>query len=127
MIFYKYRKGLKLLFENLFPKFDFVRAEKTFMLFDDNNIINNAAETINKYIFNDNDDQKNDKISINDIILSSINDQNNDLKKSISKGDFYQATFNHYKKDSQSHLLNNNNKGIFFFVIDEILKVLNGR
>ena len=74
MIFYEHRKDLKLLFENLFSKFDFVRAEKAFILFNDDDIINDAAETINKYIFNNNDDQKNDKISINDIISSSINE-----------------------------------------------------
>ena len=56
MIFYEHRKGLKLLFENLFSNFDFVRVEKTFMLFNDNDIINNVAEIINKYIFNNNDD-----------------------------------------------------------------------
>ena len=56
MIFYEHRKGLKLLSKNLFSKFDFVRAKKTFMLFDNDDIINNAAEIINKYIFNDDDD-----------------------------------------------------------------------
>ena len=51
-----------------------MRAEKTFILFNDDNIINNAVETINKYIFNDDDNQKNDKISINDIISLLINE-----------------------------------------------------
>ena len=83
MIFYKYRKDLKLLFKDLFSKFDFVRAKKTFILFNDNDIINNIVEIINKYIFNNNDNQKNDKVSINNIISSSTNEQNNDLKKSV--------------------------------------------
>ena len=74
MIFYEHRKGLKLLFESLFSKFDFVRVEKAFILFNNNNIINDAVEIINKYIFDNNDDQKNDKISINDIISSLINE-----------------------------------------------------
>ena len=56
MIFYKHRKDLKLLFEGLFSKFDFVRIEKTFILFDDDDIINNIVEIINKYIFNNDDD-----------------------------------------------------------------------
>ena len=56
MIFYEHRKGLKLLFKDLFSKFDFVRVEKAFMLFDDNNIINDVVETINRYIFDDDDD-----------------------------------------------------------------------
>ena len=56
VIFYKHRKDLKLLFEDLFSKFDFVRIKKTFMLFNDDDIINNAVETINEYIFNDDDD-----------------------------------------------------------------------
>ena len=73
MIFYEHQKGLKLLFKDLFSKFDFVRAEKVFMLFNNDNIINNTVETINKYIFNDNDDQKNNKTSINNITSSSIN------------------------------------------------------
>ena len=55
MIFYEHRKGLKLLFENLFPKFDFLRIKIIFILFNDNDIINNVVEIINKYIFNDND------------------------------------------------------------------------
>ena len=74
MIFYEHRKGLKLLFKDLFSKFDFVRAEKTFMLFNDDDIINNVVETMNKYIFDDDDDQKDDKVSINDITSSSINE-----------------------------------------------------
>ena len=74
VIFYKHRKGLKLLFEDLFLKFDFVRAKKTFILFNDDDIINNVIEIINKYIFNNNDDQKNDKILINDIISLLINE-----------------------------------------------------
>ena len=74
VIFYEHRKGLKLLFEGLFSKFDFVRVEIAFMLFDDDDIINNAVEAINKYIFDDDDDQKNDRILINDIISSSINE-----------------------------------------------------
>ena len=89
MIFYEYRKGLKLLFENLFSKFDFVRIKKAFILFNNDDIINNAAETINKYIFNDDDDQKNNRISINNITPSLINEQNNDLKELISKKDFH--------------------------------------
>ena len=100
VIFYEYRKGLKLLFENLFSKFDFMRVEKAFMLFDDDDIINDVVEAINKYIFNDDDDQKNDKTSINNITSSSTNEQNNDLKELILKRDFHQATFNHHKKDS---------------------------
>ena len=44
------------------------------MLFDNDDIINNAAEIINKYIFNDNDDQKDDRASINNITSSSINE-----------------------------------------------------
>ena len=55
VIFYEHRKGLKLLFENLFSKFDFVRIEKTFILFNDNDIINDIVEIMNKYIFNDDD------------------------------------------------------------------------
>ena len=74
MIFYKHRKDLKLLFKGLFPKFDFVRVKITFILFNDDDIINDAIEIINKYIFNDDDDQKNDKILINDIISSLINE-----------------------------------------------------
>ena len=74
MIFYEHGKDLKLLFKSLFSKFDFVRAKKTFILFNNNDIINNAAETINKYIFNDDDDQKNDKALIDNIISSSINE-----------------------------------------------------
>ena len=65
---------MKLLFKGLFPKFDFVRIKKTFMLFNDDDIINDIVKIINKYIFNDDDDQKNDKISIDDIISSSINE-----------------------------------------------------
>ena len=56
MIFYKYRKNLKLLFKSLFSKFDFMRAKITFILFNDNDIINNIVEIINKYIFDNNDD-----------------------------------------------------------------------
>ena len=56
MIFYEHRKGLKLLFKDLFPKFDFVRIKKTLILFNDDNIINDVVETINKYIFNNDDD-----------------------------------------------------------------------
>ena len=56
MIFYEHRKGLKLLSENLFSKFDFVRVKITFILFNNNDIINNIVETINKYIFNNDDD-----------------------------------------------------------------------
>ena len=89
MIFYEYRKGLKLLFENLFSKFDFVRVEKVFILFNNDDIINDVVETMNKYIFNDDDDQKDDKTSINNIISSSINEKNNDLEKLISKKNFY--------------------------------------
>ena len=74
MIFYEHQKDLKLLFKDLFPKFDFVRIKKTSMLFNNDDIINNAVETINKYIFNDNDNQKNDKILINNIISSLINE-----------------------------------------------------
>ena len=74
MIFYEYRKSLKLLSEDLFSKFDFMRVKITFMLFNDDDIINDAVETINKYIFNNDDDQKNDKILINNIISSSINE-----------------------------------------------------
>ena len=55
MIFYEHRKGLKLLFEDLFSKFDFVRIKKAFMLFNDNDIINDIVEAINKYIFNNDD------------------------------------------------------------------------
>ena len=55
MIFYKHRKDLKLLFKDVFSKFDFDYIKITFMLFNDDNIINNIVETINKYIFNDND------------------------------------------------------------------------
>ena len=51
-----------------------MRVKKAFMLFNNNDIINNVAETINKYIFNDNDDQKNDKALINNIISSLINE-----------------------------------------------------
>ena len=127
MIFYEHRKGLKLLFENLFPKFDFVRVKKTLILFNDDDIINNAVETINKYIFDDDDDQKNDKTSINNITSSSINKQNNDLGKLILKEDSHQATFNHYKKDSQFRLSNNNNERTSFSAIDEILKISNER
>ena len=74
VIFYKHRKGLKLIFKDLFSKFDFVRIEKTFMLFNNDDIINNVVETINKYIFNDDDDQKNDRVLINNITSSSINE-----------------------------------------------------
>ena len=56
MIFYEHRKDLKLWFKNLFPKFDFVRTKITFILFNDDDIINDIVETINKYIFNDDDD-----------------------------------------------------------------------
>ena len=56
MIFYEHRKDLKLLFEDLFSKFDFVRVKKTFILFNDDDIINNVIEIMNKYIFNDDDD-----------------------------------------------------------------------
>ena len=56
MIFYKHRKDLKLLFQNLFSKFDFVRAKVAFMRFNDDDIINNVVKTINNYIFNDDDD-----------------------------------------------------------------------
>ena len=100
MIFYEHRKDLKLLPENLLPKFDFVRTKKAFMLFDDDDIINDAVEAMNKYIFNDNDDQKDDRASINNIISSLINNQNNDLRESISERDFHQTVFNHYEKDS---------------------------
>ena len=74
MIFYEHRKDLKLLFEDLFPKFDFVRVKKTFILFNNDDIINDIVEIINKYIFNDDDNQKNDKISINNITSLSINE-----------------------------------------------------
>ena len=74
MIFYEHRKNLKLLFKDLFSKFDFVRIKKTFMLFNNDDIINDVVEIINKYIFDDNDDQKNDKVSINNIISSSTNE-----------------------------------------------------
>ena len=74
MIFYKHRKGLKLLFKDLFSKFDFVRIKITFILFDNNDIINNIVEIINKYIFNNNDNQKNDKVLINNITSSLINE-----------------------------------------------------
>ena len=74
MIFYKHRKGLKLLFKDLFSKFDFVRVKKTFMLFNDNDIINDVVETMNKYIFDNDDDQKNDRISIINITSLSINE-----------------------------------------------------
>ena len=50
------------------------RIKIVFMLFDNNDIINNVVEIINKYIFNNNDDQENDKVLINDIISSSINE-----------------------------------------------------
>ena len=70
------------------------------MLFDDDDIINDVVEIINKYIFDNDDDQKDDKVSINNIISSLTNEQNNDLKESISKGDFHQITFNHHKKNS---------------------------
>ena len=73
MIFYKYRKDLKLLFKDLFSKFDFMRIKITFILFNDNDIINNVVETINKYIFNNNDNQKTDKVLINNITSSSTN------------------------------------------------------
>ena len=89
VIFYEYRKDLKLLFKDLFSKFDFVRVKKTFMLFNNNDIINDVVEIINKYIFDDNDDQKDDKTLIDNITSSSINEQNNDLKKLISEGDFH--------------------------------------
>ena len=56
MNFYEYRKYLKLLFEDLLSKFDFVRIKITFMLFDDDDIINDIAEIINKYIFDNDDD-----------------------------------------------------------------------
>ena len=55
MIFYEHRKDLKLLFEDLFLKFDFMRVEKVFILFNNNDIINNIVEIINKYIFNNDD------------------------------------------------------------------------
>ena len=45
-----------------------------FILFNDDDIINNIVKIINKYIFNNNDDLKNDKISINNIISSLINE-----------------------------------------------------
>ena len=127
VIFYEHRKGLKLLFEGLFLKFDFVRAEKAFILFDDDDIINDVVETINKYISNDDDDQKNDKVSINDITSSSINEQNDDLRKLILKRNSYQAAFNHYKKDSQSRLSDNSNERTSFFAIDKISKASNER
>ena len=74
IIFYKHRKDLKLLFKILFSKFDFVYLKITFILFNDDDIINNVVKIINKYIFNNNDDLKNDKISINNIISSLINE-----------------------------------------------------
>ena len=74
MIFYEHRKNLKLLFKGLFSKFDFVRIEKAFILFNDDDIINDVVEIINKYIFNNDDNQKNDKILINNIISLSINE-----------------------------------------------------
>ena len=55
MIFYEHRKDLKLLFKDLFSKFDFVRVKIIFMLFNNDDIINNIVELINKYIFNDDD------------------------------------------------------------------------
>ena len=51
--FLRVSKKLKLLFEGLFSKFDFVRIKKTFILFNDDDIINDIVEIINKYIFND--------------------------------------------------------------------------
>ena len=114
MIFYKYRKDLKLLFKGLLSKFDFVRAKKAFMLFNNNDIINDIAEIINKYIFDDNDDQKDDRASTDDITSLSINEQNNDLRELISERDSYQAIFNHHKKDPQPRLSDNDNKGFFF-------------
>ena len=89
MIFYEHRKDLKLLSKNLFSKFDFVRVKKTFILFNDDDIINDIVEIMNKYIFNNDDNQENDRILIDNITLLLINEQNNDLKKSISKKDFY--------------------------------------
>ena len=56
MIFYEHRKDFKLLFKDLFSKFDFVREKITFILFNDDDVNNNIVEIINKYIFNDNDD-----------------------------------------------------------------------
>ena len=56
VIFYEHRKNLKLLFKNLFSKFDFVRIKITFILFNNDDIINNIVEIINKYIFNNDDD-----------------------------------------------------------------------
>ena len=56
IIFYEHRKDLKLLFEDLVSKFDFVRIKKILMLFNDDDIINNVVEIINKYISNDDDD-----------------------------------------------------------------------
>ena len=73
MIFYKYRKGLKLLSESLFSKFDFMRVKKAFMLFNNDDIINDVVEIINKYISNDDNNQKNDKTLINNITSSSTN------------------------------------------------------
>ena len=64
-----------------------MRAKKTFILFDNDDIINDIVETINKYISDNDNDQKNDKISIDNIISSSTNEQNNDLRKLILKGD----------------------------------------
>ena len=87
MIFYEHQKGLKLLFENLFSKFDFVRVKKAFMLFNHDDIINNVVEAMNKYIFNNDDDQEDDRVSINNITSSSINEQNNDLRELILKKD----------------------------------------
>ena len=49
------------------------------------------------------------------------------MKELILKKDFYQIIFNHYKKDSQFRLLNNNNERISFFAINEILKISNER
>ena len=55
MIFYEHRKDLKLLFKDLSSKFDFVRIKIAFIYFNDDDIINNVVEIINKYIFNNDD------------------------------------------------------------------------
>ena len=50
-----------------------MRIKKTFILFNNDDIINNIVETMNKYIFNNDNDQKIDKILINNIISLLIN------------------------------------------------------
>ena len=92
---------------------------------NDDDIINDVAEAMNNYIFDDDDDQKNDKTSVNDITSSSINEQNDDLKEFISEKDSHQKVFNHYKKNPQPRLSNNNNERTSSPAINKTSKISN--